>query len=91
MSITQPVTQVEEKREEEEAVEHSSAYAVAEPSGAGRQMGGSLLMLVLLAGAGVGAAGVRTRRNHHAMRFATNAGGTQRVRPVKPRTRSRRA
>lgn len=64
VTITQPVPQVEEKREEEEAYESQSAYALSrahETSRTSPASGGLLLALILIA-AGASATGVSARR-----------------------------
>jgi hypothetical protein len=60
-SVAQPAAKVQKEREEEEALEHQSAYSRVDPDG--RQVVGGLLLGVLLAAALAGA-GLRTSRRH---------------------------
>ncbi len=89
VTITNPVPQVEEKREEEEAFEASQAYAAALPPGEQRQIGGGLAILLVVAGAGMSATAVRGRRRSSARRAPAYA-GRPRDRSLPASARSRR-
>lgn len=86
VTITQPVPQVEEKREEEEAYESQSAYALSRAHETSRTpaSGGLLLALILIA-AGAGATGVSARRRPKP-RMATARAHTT-LPPQRPRRR----